>query len=112
MKRRHDMGPEPDRDTWAPLARCAGLDPAIFYPNDGHRPEGLDVCNRCPVRVECLDHALTRPERHGIWGGMSERGRDRLERRLRRGTLTWAQVAAGQLWRDWEPTEAPVTVGA
>ena len=34
------------------------------------------VCASCQVREECLAHALRWPfEKHGIWGGTSERER-------------------------------------
>lgn len=33
----------------------------------------------CPVRVECLEHALKHREA-GIWGGFNERDRERLNR--------------------------------
>lgn len=38
------------------------------------------VCGRCAVRGECLDYALAGDDRHGIWGGTSERERRRLRR--------------------------------
>ena len=40
------------------------------------------VCAVCPVRVECLDHALRHHVRCGIWGGLNER--ERYTERLRR----------------------------
>ena len=30
------------------------------------------VCASCPVRVECLDHAIAFDERYGIWGGLTQ----------------------------------------
>jgi WhiB family redox-sensing transcriptional regulator len=27
-------------------------------------------CRDCPVRMACLEHALTRPEVEGVWGGL------------------------------------------
>lgn len=38
------------------------------------------VCAGCLVRGECLDFALSGPERFGVWGGTSERERRRLRR--------------------------------
>ncbi|MCX2969111.1 MULTISPECIES: WhiB family transcriptional regulator [Streptomyces] len=29
------------------------------------------VCARCPVLVECREHALTQPEPYGVWGGLT-----------------------------------------
>ena len=33
------------------------------------------VCSECPVRTECLEHALNSDERYGIWGGLTDRER-------------------------------------
>lgn len=33
--------------------------------------EAKSVCARCPVRDDCLDHAIATDERWGIWGGMT-----------------------------------------
>jgi hypothetical protein len=41
------------------------------------------VCASCPVRVECLEYALTHRIEHGVWGGASERERRRILRRRR-----------------------------
>ena len=30
------------------------------------------LCGRCPVRQECLEHALHNGEDYGIWGGLTE----------------------------------------
>lgn len=34
------------------------------------------ICAECPTRERCLEHAMTWPERWGIWGGTTppERG--------------------------------------
>jgi len=34
------------------------------------------------VRGECLEYALAKDERFGIWGGLSERERRKLKRRV------------------------------
>jgi WhiB family redox-sensing transcriptional regulator len=36
------------------------------------------------VREVCLEHAITRREKLGVWGGLTERERRRLIRRRRR----------------------------
>ena len=33
------------------------------------------VCERCPVRVQCLEYAVMAKEHFGIWGGASARER-------------------------------------
>lgn len=42
------------------------------------------ICKECPVRIECLDHAMRMPERGGIWGGMNDGERDVLVKKLRK----------------------------
>lgn len=34
--------------------------------------EAKEVCARCPVRTECLGHALRVQEPYGVWGGLTE----------------------------------------
>ena len=63
---------------WMVDAACRDADPGIFFidhPGSGSAAEARAVCTRCPVRVECLDYALAANERHGIWGGLTERQR-------------------------------------
>lgn len=71
-----------DRDwSWRDDAVCAGLDPDLFFPERGASSgEAKAVCRGCPVRSECLEHAMSVPEKFGIWGGLSEKERRRLRR--------------------------------
>jgi WhiB family redox-sensing transcriptional regulator len=51
-------------------ALCAKFDPAWWFPtNEIQGAEAIEVCRQCPVRTKCLDQALRRDERWGIWGG-------------------------------------------
>lgn len=55
---------------------CAQADPEEFFPEKGaSTSQAKRVCASCPVRAECLEYALDRGERYGIWGGTSERQR-------------------------------------
>jgi WhiB family redox-sensing transcriptional regulator len=65
---------------WQRAARCRGDAGRDFYPPFGgeNKRERLvrelrakAVCEPCPVRAQCLDHALSTGERHGVWGGLS-----------------------------------------
>ncbi|MGH4000389.1 MAG: WhiB family transcriptional regulator [Pseudonocardiaceae bacterium] len=57
-------------------AHAAQTDPDGFYPEKGGSTrEAKATCMRCEVRAECLEAALDRRERYGIWGGVSERDR-------------------------------------
>lgn len=69
---------------WREQAECKGMDPNIFFPDCGAGVQAaLDICDRCLVREDCLDHSLEAIEDKGIWGGRSERER-RVLRRQRR----------------------------
>jgi len=74
----------PDEYAWMLHARCRGVTPAEFFPSDGTGVESAQrVCDGCPVRLECLEYALTHRIEHGVWGGASERERRRILRRRR-----------------------------
>ena len=66
---------------WQERALCAQTDPEIFFPEKGGGTRAAKrVCRACEVRAECLEYALENGERHGIWGGLSERERRCVER--------------------------------
>lgn len=77
---------------WRAHGACRGIDPSIFYPEIEEDPESdVDpaadakaVCDVCPVREPCLEHALSRREKAGVWGGLTTPERRRLIRRRRR----------------------------
>lgn len=71
---------------WMERGLCAQTDPEAFYPDKGGSTRAAKtVCVGCPVRGECLDYALARDERFGIWGGTSERQRRALKAELAGG---------------------------
>jgi len=96
---RLNRGNEVRRDTsWAADAACIGRDDEkgapVFF-SDERRDLGAGryrvadpdeeakaICAGCPVRSSCLEYALAKPERYGVWGGMGERERERLLRNL------------------------------
>lgn len=59
--------------SWQDDAACRNADPEIFFPTKTEgwiAQDAKKICwEDCPVREQCLDHALALPERHGIWGG-------------------------------------------
>lgn len=72
---------------WRPAAACRNIDPGVFFPQRGESTrDAKAICDGCPVREACLEHALVNGERFGVWGGLSERQR----RRLRRWRITIA----------------------
>lgn len=74
-----DWRPETPLD-WQALAACRDADPRLFFPEDksGRAARAKRVCSGCPVIDECLAYALANHERHGVWGGLSERERRRI----------------------------------
>lgn len=68
--------------SWQDLAGCRDADTELFYPEAGKRSGPAKAfCARCPVRRQCLAHALEVGERHGVWGGLSEDERRAVRRR-------------------------------
>lgn len=88
----HDLGMNtPD---WYLDANCAGLldDQTWFPPKGGTTRPAKAICARCPVRLDCLTFALAHGERFGVWGGLSERERRKLEQRGGRVNLRATSV--------------------
>ena len=72
-----------DAQSWQERALCAETDPEAFFPEKGGSTrEAKKICVGCEVKAECLEFALANDERFGIWGGLSERERRRLRRRV------------------------------
>lgn len=69
---------------WRKHGECNGLDPDLFYPaTEEDAEEAKEICNRCSVRESCLEFALARREKDGVWGGATERDRRRIIRQRR-----------------------------
>lgn len=67
---------------WTGRARCRGLDPEQFFVRSLEQARGaIKVCQRCPVRQECLDYAVAEGIEVGVWGGLTERQRRAYARR-------------------------------
>lgn len=64
---------------WRQRAACRGADSDIFYPHEDAVVAIASIiaeyCDRCEVRTECLEYAIERDERYGIWGGMTPKQR-------------------------------------
>lgn len=78
---------------WQDTAACAGEDLDLFFGSDGERPAekelretvAKEVCAACPAQRECLDHAISRPEKYGMWGGFTADERQAERRNRFRG---------------------------
>jgi WhiB family redox-sensing transcriptional regulator len=51
------------------------------------------VCARCPVMLECREHALLQPEPYGVWGGLTAAERRVVLARRRRHEMELKQAA-------------------
>jgi Transcription factor WhiB len=73
------MSPSP---AWREEALCANMDPAeadriFFIPKGGSLKPAKEFCSKCPVRVDCLKHAILYRE-SGIWAGTNDKERAKL----------------------------------
>jgi len=74
-------------DTWQDRGACRGSSQDHWFPAEHEsNKEAKKICNGCPVRNECLEHALTHHERYGIWGGTTTRERERIRRQRKLDT--------------------------
>lgn len=84
--RKKEVG-APMGQNWRSTGLCKGSDPLVFYPpseDDSQAEEAKTICGMCAVRQPCLEFALSTREKHGVWGGLTERERRRLLRQRRR----------------------------
>jgi hypothetical protein len=70
---------------------CAQF-PDIFFPNDwemGNRADDVlakTVCERCPVKMLCLEYAMIAEDELGTWGGLTQHERRQLRQLSRQGS--------------------------
>lgn len=64
----------PKLPEWIADAPCSQADPELFFPGPHEWAIialAKQVCAACPVRQECLEWALDRGEKFGIYGGLT-----------------------------------------
>jgi WhiB family transcriptional regulator, redox-sensing transcriptional regulator len=70
---------------WRAAAACREVEVEVFFAIDeSSQREAVAICESCPVRIECLEHAVAAREQYGVWGGLREQDRKRLVRARRR----------------------------
>ena len=72
---------DPEEYLWVDRAICVGLDPDLFFPEQGDTAgvaKAKAICAVCPVADECREDALAWGDKHGVWGGTSELDRRRI----------------------------------
>jgi WhiB family redox-sensing transcriptional regulator len=68
---------------WAAFAACRDRDPDVFFPvTPEDEADAIRVCSGCAVSIDCLEFAHEARIRFGIWGGMTEKQRRNLYRRI------------------------------
>ncbi|MFJ3789302.1 WhiB family transcriptional regulator [Kitasatospora sp. NPDC090091] len=99
--------PQGDDDPWHTGAACRRDEAGLFFAPSkeptaarlSREEQAKQVCARCPVLLECREHALAQPEPYGVWGGLTAAERRVvLARRRRRDTelREAARVPAGR----------------
>jgi WhiB family redox-sensing transcriptional regulator len=98
-----------DDTPWHSNAACRRDEAGLFFAPSkeptaarlAREERAKQVCGRCPVLLECREHALLQPEPYGVWGGLTaaERRvvlarRRRREQELREAARVGTQVAA------------------
>jgi WhiB family redox-sensing transcriptional regulator len=70
------------RAPWTRDALCIEFDTALWFPTRGQSNQpALDICGRCPVRLECLAEAIDDETLdHGIRGGATAEARKIMRR--------------------------------
>ena len=107
-----DSGRTTATRNWRHRARCRDQDPDTLFVQGARQRDVREVCKACPVRTECLAHALDNRIRFGVWGGMTERERRALLKR-RPDVVSWSallEAARRAALRPQEPaaeTPAP-----
>ena len=77
------LDPVYDLWEWQFDGACRSVDPESFFLEYNERGvskkkkelKAVALCNTCPVKDQCLEHALKVPEMYGVWGGMTEEQR-------------------------------------
>jgi WhiB family redox-sensing transcriptional regulator len=64
---------------WMDDALCREIDAELFFPENTTPSAARKACALCTVQTECLEYALQRPVM-GVWGGTTEKERQRLRR--------------------------------
>lgn len=67
-------------EEWPSQGACRGEDPDALFVQGAAQQQAKQVCMACPVRSECLAHALDTRTEFGVWGGQTERERRQILR--------------------------------
>ncbi|MFD8085698.1 WhiB family transcriptional regulator [Kitasatospora sp. NPDC059722] len=73
------QGPQGEDNPWHTGAACRRDEVGLFFAPSkeptaarlSREDQAKRVCARCPVLLECREHALAQPEPYGVWGGLT-----------------------------------------
>jgi WhiB family redox-sensing transcriptional regulator len=73
-------------EPWRHQAACNNRPTDYWFPEQSRTTTtitpanqlAITICHTCPVQQQCLTWALTKPETHGIWGGLTAEQRRQL----------------------------------
>lgn len=84
---------------WSEQAACRETDPDEMFVQGAAQNRVKQICNGCPVKMECLADALDNHIEFGVWGGMTERERRALLRK-RPHVKSWTELLASAAARQ------------
>ncbi|MFD8211512.1 WhiB family transcriptional regulator [Streptomyces sp. NPDC059695] len=91
---------------WMVSAVCRTAHADELFVEGQAQSRAKTLCTGCPVRAECLAHALDSRIEHGVWGGMTERERRALLKR-RPLVRSWSRLLEAAR-REHEAGATPV----
>lgn len=81
---------------WQDSALCSKHDPELWFPETYNLGQGWlakKICSECPVKIQCLEYAMTNRIVFGIWGGLTPQDRHRMHRQ--KGGLSQPRTRGG-----------------
>lgn len=75
------------------MSACFGEDPELWFQTHPRlQGKAKAICAGCPIRQECLDHAMKHNIKFGIWGGLTPCERWALTKKRRKANRWMHEV--------------------